>query len=530
MRIPIASKRGQGRSIPLTAERLVNLYAEAAPEGSRSTMVVHGTPGLTRFATIDSRRTRGLYRTAADGRLYTVIRNTLYYVNEDGVATGLGTIAGSGRVGMADNGRQLCIVAGQVGYTYTVTEGLKQITDDGFPGAISVTYMDSYFIFNNPDADQRGQFFISDLRDGQVYDASEFATAESHPDNLLLVFADHSELLLFGSETMEIWFNAGNADFPFARAQGSIIEKGLGATWTVAKLDNTVVWLDNEGIVRRLDGSTPVRISTHAEEYDISRGDWANATAWSYVQEGHEFYVLTVPAASPSQKAGTYVFDAATQLWHDRKSYRRDYHRAGFYAFAYGKHIVADIDRGDLYEMSLDVYTEDGGHMISEMQFPQVQNDGNRFIVDMLQLDMEVGSFNMPQEATVFHTSDQYPLLLIEGPATAAGLVGGSLVDIVVDAEAQMEAMATQAGLILGKVEEPIVLYDAGEESTEVAAGFASGVIETSLVQYDAGEESTEVAAGFSAGSIEAAVINYGAEQESVEVAAGLNSGSLEIP
>lgn len=416
MRIPIASSSSQGRSIPLTAERLVNMYAEKAPSGAKSPVVVLGCPGLTRFCDIDVRRTRGLYRTPADGRLYAVVRNSLYYINSDGQATNLGTIDSSGRVGMADNGLQLCIVTGASGYTYSVTDGLQQITDDGFPGADTVTFLDGYFIFNNSTSGNRGQFFISDLLDGQVYDATDFATAESYPDNLIRVFADHSQLLLFGSETIEIWFNGGAADFPFVRAQGSVIEQGLGARWSVAKLDETVVWLDNEGIVRRLEGSTPVRISTHAIEYDISRGDWENASAWSYVEEGHQFYVLTVPARDlATQQAGTYVYDAATQLWHERKSYRQDYSRSGFYARAYGKHITADIDIGRLYEQRLDVYEEDGEHLVAEMQFPQIQNDGKRFKVHRLQLDVEAGSTDKPISSGHFLTSRPYPIVAVEG-------------------------------------------------------------------------------------------------------------------
>lgn len=427
MRIPIATGSSQGRSIPLTAERLVNMYAEKAPSGARSQVVVHGCPGLTRFCDIDTRRTRGLYRTAADGRLYTVIRNSLYYVSPEGVATNLGTIAGSGRVGISDNGLQLCIVAGATGYTYSVTDGLQEITDSGFPGADTVTFLDGYFIFNNSTPGSRGQFFISELLDGQIYDATDFATAESYPDNLVRVFADHSQLLLFGSETIEIWFNAGLADFPFTRAQGSVIEQGLGARWSVSKLDETVVWLDNEGMVRRLEGNTPVRISTHAIEYEITRGDWNNATAWSYVEEGHQFYVLTVPAADlATQKSGTYVYDAATQLWHERKSYRQDYSRSGFYAYAYGKHITADIDIGRLYEQSLDVYEEDGEHLIAEMQFPQVQNDGKRFIVDRLQLDMEVGALRNQTRTVEYIDIEQSPPEYVASLNTTAFAPGNS--------------------------------------------------------------------------------------------------------
>lgn len=413
-RIQTGRQSSAGRSLPLSTESLVNLYPEAAPNGGVSQVVVHGIPGLTLFADIDSRRVRGMHKTLADGVLYVVIRNTLYRINESGNFTSLGVIAGSGRVGMADNGRQLCIVAGASGYTYSVDNGLVQILDDGFMGANTVGNLDGFFIFNNPNAGQRGQFYISDLLDGQVFDATDFASAERFPDNLLAVFPDHSELLLFGSDSIEVWFNAGAPDFPFRRAQGSVIEQGLGAVHSIAKLDESVVWLDNEGMIRRLEGNIPIRISTHAIEFQISRGDWANATAWSYVQEGHQFYVLTVPARELNQNAGTYVYDAATQLWHERKSYRQDYWRAGFYAFAYGQHIVADIDTGRLYTMNLDVYEDAGDPIVSEMQLPPIENNGNRFIVHELELHVETGTFDVPQSRDIVLTSELYPVETVE--------------------------------------------------------------------------------------------------------------------
>jgi hypothetical protein len=151
------------------------------------------------------------------------------------------------------------------------------------------------------------------------------------------------------------------------------------------------MWLDNEGIVRRLQGSTPVRVSTHAIEYAIGQGDWQNAYSWTYVQEGHQFYVLTVPKPRNSGKAGTFVFDAATQLWHERQSYEKDYLDLGHYAYAYDKHIVASSSSGTLYEMSLDTFTEAGQPLITEIQFPQVRNEGDRFTVSKFELDMEVG-------------------------------------------------------------------------------------------------------------------------------------------
>lgn len=409
IRIPLGTKTGNGRSIALSAERLVNMYAEQAPEGGRSSVVVHGCPGLTLFGSV-SDKIRGIHVTPADGKMYVVAGSILYSISSVGVAASIGTIAGYGRVGMADNGTQLCIVTGARGYTYSLTDGLETISDRDFPGADTVTFIDGFFVFNNRSNGQKGQFFISSLLDGQVYDALDFATAERYPDNLVRVFADHSELLLFGDESIEIWFNAGAADFPFARAQGSVIEQGLGARWTVEKVDESVFWLDQEGIVRRLQGNTPLRVSTHAIENRISKGDWTNATAYSYTMEGHQFYCLTVPAANLSQTAGTYCFDAATGLWHERKSYEMDYSRVGFYVRAFGKHVVGDIDSGSIYEMSLDAYQENGEHLVAEMVFPQVQNDGGRFIVNRFQLDIEVGTTGAVAGQTYSYT-EQWQLV-----------------------------------------------------------------------------------------------------------------------
>lgn len=50
MRLPLATKRGQGRSIPLSAERLINMYAEKAPDSAKSPVVVHGCPGYQVFS------------------------------------------------------------------------------------------------------------------------------------------------------------------------------------------------------------------------------------------------------------------------------------------------------------------------------------------------------------------------------------------------------------------------------------------------------------------------------------------------
>ena len=391
MRHNLPVQIGKGRSISLSPELIVNMYIEQSPGNAKSQIVAHGVPGFTLFSNIGTDKLRGLHKTQKDGNLYAIVGQTLYSISSAGTASSLGTIGSSGRVFFSDSSTELMIVAGSQAYTYNATEGLERITDTDFHGASSVTYLDGYFIFSNRQSGQKDQFFISSLLDGETYDALDFATAENYPDTLVRVYAFKSLLFLFGTNSIEIWFNAGLADFPFTPSQGAVIDQGLGAAHSIQRVDESLLWLDDEGIVRRLEGNTPVRISTHVVEYLISLGDWKNAYTYAYTQEGHQFYVLTIPAATMSQTAGTYVYDAATQLWHQRKSYEMDYSRVGFYAYAFEKHIVGDVLTGKLYEYSLDVYQENGDPLISEMHFPQIQNDGNRFIVHEFKLDMEVG-------------------------------------------------------------------------------------------------------------------------------------------
>jgi len=382
LRLAIAYQTSSGRSKSLDSSRLVNLYAEQAD--GKSNVVLHGTPGLKLVATYGAGPVRGIRYMA--GARYVVSGGSLY----DASGSVLGAIDGNGPVSMSDNGTQLVIVtSASSGYVYSLDGGFTQITDEDWPGASSVDYLDGYFLFSEPNS---GIFFISSLYDGTEFDALDFASAESAPDNLVRVFVDHREVWLMGSDTCEIWDNTGAQDFPFERIPGAINEKGLRAKFSVAKADNSLYWLDRDGIVRRAaEGYTPIRISTHAIEYAISKGDTASAEAIAYVQEGHEFYALTVPGA------GTFVYDAATQLWHERESYGENRWRASGFSRHDGAQYVGDFQSGNFYELDLDTYTENGVVQVSEIVFPPIHSEGQRFRLYSVRLDMETGTNETPK-------------------------------------------------------------------------------------------------------------------------------------
>lgn len=378
-RVPFARHSYQSRSLPVSAQQCLNLYPEAAPPDAKSQLVLFGTPGLKPFADVAGDGVRGLHEVG--GTLYAVSGTTLYSVDSGGTATVLGTIAGTAPVFMEDNGSQLLIGADANSYVYS-SSTLAEITDPDFPGASSWTYLDGYGIFTEPNT---GKFWITALLDFTDVDALDFASAESLPDNLVRCFADHRELWLFGTRSTEVWYNSGNADFPFERIGYAALERGLAGKYTVAKMDNTVFWVGDDKVVYRAEGYTPTRISTHAIEHAISGLDLSAATAFAYTQEGHAFYVLNVPGY-------TFVHDASNGLWHERQGYGLDRWRADCFVRAYDKLLVGDYAAGKIYELDLDTYTDAGDPIQRIATTAPIHKDGLRVFHHSLQIEVESGA------------------------------------------------------------------------------------------------------------------------------------------
>ncbi len=373
MRLTIATKTGRNKAEQVSAERLINMYAEAV-EG-KSGVVVHGSPGLDLFATCGAGPNRGMK--LHNGLLYVVSGAFLYEVASSGVVTNKGSIPGSGIVGMASNGTFLCIVNGPSGYLYGTSLG--QITDPDFTGAKSVASLNGYFIFE----DGTGSYFINETPfNGENYDALDFASAEANPDNIVRVFVNHKELMLFGEVTMEPNVGSSGA-FAFEPVIGAISEKGLASRWAIDQIDNTVFWLDQNGVARRMaDGYNPQRISTHSIEQYI--GTLNTSEAFAFVDQGHEFFVMTFDN-------GTWLYDAASNLWHERLSWEETRWRARNHEYAYFKNLMGDFENGNIYSLNVDTFTENGTVMVAEMIFPPINQDGQKFILANLQLDLEQG-------------------------------------------------------------------------------------------------------------------------------------------
>ncbi len=372
--IPFASQAYENRSLPVSAQRCVNLYPEIVPDG-KNQIILHGTPGLKSFAS-GTGPVHGLH--VMDNELYAVIDETLYRVSSSGVLTSLGAIKGKRRVSMSDNGTQLTIVNGK-GYVYG--SGLTKITDSDFPNASTTAFINQTTLF-----DSAFGFTYSALDDSASMDGT--VSAMGDPDRVISILVDHLEVWVFNQESIEVWYNSGDATNPFQRLSGAFLEKGCGAKYSPAKMDNSVFWLGDDFGIYRAQGYTPVRISTPAIEYAIqsySRKD--DAFAFAYAEEGHTFYQITFPTAKK-----TWVYDAATQRWHERGNYTAGRHRANCYAYCYGKHLVGDFENGTIWELDLDTYLDGADPIQRIAAAPVIHNNGQDVFMSKLWIDVESGA------------------------------------------------------------------------------------------------------------------------------------------
>jgi hypothetical protein len=393
MKTPILGSTYVARSVNAADARMVNLFPEIVPEAGKEPGFLLRAPGLRKLATIGTGPIRGLWQLG--GFLYVVSGNTCYKVTSNYTATALGAVAGATPVSISDNGTQIFIAANGPSYIYdTSTDVFQQISDPDFPGAVTVGYLDGYFVFNEPNSQK---FWVTSLLDGTSIDALEFASAEGSPDGLVGLIVDHREVWLFGTNSVEVWYDAGLLDFPLQRVQGAFNEIGCAAPYSIAKLDNGVFWLGKdargEGIVYRANGYTGQRISTHAVEWRIQQyGNLSDAIGYTYQQDGHSFYVLIFPDANT-----TWVYDVASQAWHERAGWKNGAwtrHRSNCQVAYNNMVVVGDYQDGRIYELDLEHYQDDTDAQRwyrSWRALPTGQNDLKRSAQHSLQLDCETG-------------------------------------------------------------------------------------------------------------------------------------------
>lgn len=389
MDIRFAVNSYRSDSLPVSAQRLVNAYAELQPKDARTPVSVHGFPGIATWTTAGNGPIRGLFE--MHGVVYCVSGSEFYSIDSDGVATLVGTgITQNNVVSMAGNDLEVLVVNGTAnGWGYVVaSDSFAQIADADFNSCATVTFIDGYFVF---DWLNTNKFFHSGLLDGTAYDALDFASAESSHDRVLSVLNNQGILLIFGEKTLEVWNHTGAQDFVFQRYDGHIPERGILAALARAIIDNSTFFLGNDRVFYRLNGLRPVRLSTHAIEKEWE-GYATVSDAFCFPVEygGHKFVYVTFPTESK-----TWGFDVASGLWHERLSWDPNgievKWRANCALKAFSKTLIGDANSNKIGYLDKATHTEFGDPIRTILTAPPIHRNGRMGFMPKFEATFETG-------------------------------------------------------------------------------------------------------------------------------------------
>lgn len=391
--VGIAGPSELNRSSQLSSQYAQNMYLGKGREGEHS-WVAYDFPGYTSHYT-GSGIDRGMV--VYLGEKYKVSGTSLISINSSGTATTRGTVPGTGQ----------CIFAivwddSLAGYGLVIsTDGLRYyynqstvslMTDADLTTGNSVAAMNDVLIFDCTNGD------MVHTVNGEPTNVSAFyATTNTTPDGLQRLYVFGQMLYAYGANSIEQWFYNGSAtEFIFTRQEQATIPTGLGAVHSLASDENYMFFLGSDRRFYRLRGALVDSITTPGIANDLAgMTTLSDCKAWTMKLEEQSFYWVTFPT-----EGRTYLYSATYNYWVNLAS-GVDYplqsrHIANSYVYCDGKHYIADYRNGNVYELSLEAYDDNGDPrlrviVMSPMTGAQLGLHGRRLTLGRLQLDMQVG-------------------------------------------------------------------------------------------------------------------------------------------
>jgi hypothetical protein len=377
-------------------QRAVNLYLEIDELGEGlSAQTLNPTPGLSVFANApNDTPVRGFQK--INNRCFAVIGAVFYEVLANGTLTNRGPVINDGKLAsMSASPLQILIASGGTAYVFTLaTNAFVALSSALFAGPVfQVGFIDGFFIALIQNSNQ---FQVSAPENATSWDLANIATISVFSDNVLGMLCDHRQLWLWGPHESVVYYDSGGELFPFDVVPGSFIEQGIAAGDSAVQLDNSVMWLGSSDrgdvIAWRANGYTPQRISNYGVETAwATYATVADAIGFSYTDQGHPFYVLYFPTANK-----TWVYDVSTNSWHERTRWNQvtalsEAFHAQCHILFNGLHLVGDYSSGNIYQMSTNIVTDNGGPIQRIRSAPHISSEQEWIFHHQLQIDVETG-------------------------------------------------------------------------------------------------------------------------------------------
>lgn len=410
---------GQMRSPNVNAEQCINFYPEIADAGTpKARTWLRPVPGLAETYVLTGARNHCVGLATIEERGFAVAGMGFYelFPGPNGVNVLRGSLvadAGTTAAQIVSNGigRQVLIVAGGKGYIFNLdTLVFAQIADPQFPNpVIWGGFADGYYVAVGVN---KTQFSFSTLSDGTAWAALDISVKSKTTDAIVAAVFDHGELLLFGTQTTEAYFNTGDARYPWT-PRPVPLETGILAPASLAKGKESIFYIQGSergpATIVAAAGFNAVPIGSASVHQALRSSEHPElARAWFYEDGEHGFYVLSFDDQ-------TWVYDTLTKVWHERLFWNTGTgsylsHQGLCHTYVFGKHLVglrglnpyfgfgqddalvAEMnDRFPYYVRTTESPTFPAWTIRRVRRCPYVHGGGRMVFHDRLELDMDTG-------------------------------------------------------------------------------------------------------------------------------------------
>lgn len=375
--IPVVGTTYRSRSKPAANQLTQNLIVEPGPEGP----TMRPFPGAKLFSSIGGNRARGVG--SYKNQLYAVVDNSLFRVDENGVASNLGSIAGSRRCHLEEATSSLVVTTGE-STPYKYDGSLVQGTDSRLVNSATSTYINNRVVYDG----DNGEFVFANLSDPLT--VSGAVSEDTKVDLAKAVKAFRDQLFTLSSKSIVPYYNTGTGSPPYQKIQNSVSEVGLCATASIANNFRYMYFLGSDLVPYRISGLQPDPIGDSSigqaiESYFSPEDSYATAfnidnLYFYYLSFAEESWLYTEGIGWTTLSNGV---SGSPHLMYD-------------YEYCYGKHLIQSRISGDIYELDFDTFTDAGEVMQRRRQTRKVSGKdlgfpGKEIFMDRLELVIETG-------------------------------------------------------------------------------------------------------------------------------------------
>jgi hypothetical protein len=304
----------------LPPEKLINCFAVPFddPYKGAAWKITH-VPGLGTATASIAAAGRGLWYdpNTIDARLIGVFGTDFYTFDSSFVGTDRGNVASSTRLAkFAASPTRLQVLSGQTLYSWDGTT-LTAVTDADLPGSGTgvedIAYLGQRHLAI--DADSHNVFY-SDLGSSTSYTALGYLEASYDADWAVALCTTNDTLYIFGKQSIELWGVTTDADNPYQRRLGIVIEVGCLARDSVVRADGAIWFVSSEHALCRLAGGAVTRVprsrwlSKKIEA--LSNANQALIECQTFIWNDQTIIQVSLPSA------GTFWFNVATGEWCER--------------------------------------------------------------------------------------------------------------------------------------------------------------------------------------------------------------------